>query len=102
MRGRIWFRTSSTSWVDLTIRSTVWQLTQLSSESFCCCEPGTLMIHSPFESWRARFLVLMSLRSAVAGVPAGGSVERGPLRSWAAAPGHEGEVAGPGLGAGGR
>jgi hypothetical protein len=31
------------------------------------CVPGTLAIHSPFDIWRLRFLVLTSLTSAVVG-----------------------------------
>ncbi len=54
------------------MRSTVWQLTQLVSCIFCWSEPGTLIIHSPFESWEESFLVLIlcSLMSALAGLPA--------------------------------
>ena len=53
------------------MRSTVWQLTQLVSVIFCCSEPGTLVIHSPFESVEASFLGLVifcSLMSVLAGL----------------------------------
>src|SRR6516164_6221693 len=82
MRGRLPFWNSSLVCTDRTIRSTVWQLTQLRSDSFCCSFPGTLVIHSPFESWRGSCLVLTSLRSAEGVPPAVTSIERGPWRSY--------------------
>ena len=63
------------------MRSTVWQLTQLSMDNFCCSVPGMLVIHSPFDIWRARFLVLTSLTSALAGLSAAMSIAFGPVRS---------------------
>ena len=57
---------SSALWVERTMRSMVWQLVQLSSSAFCSSVPGMLIIHSALVSWLARFLVFLSLMSAVA------------------------------------
>src|SRR2546427_2782833 len=51
------------SCVERTTRSSVWQPTQLSSVLFCECVPGTLAIHSAFESWAARLDTLTRCRS---------------------------------------
>ena len=63
------------------MRSSEWQLTQLSSDIFCCSLPGMLRIHSPFDIWWARFLVFVSLTFASAVLPAATSTDCGPSRS---------------------
>ena len=77
MRGSTCSANSSTLWVERTMRSTVWQLTQLVRLIFCWSEPGTLIIHSPLESSEARFLVAFcSLMSVLAGLSAATSAAR--------------------------
>src|SRR5687768_6272276 len=72
---------SSALCLDSTMRSTVWQLTHPLRAARCSLVPGTLVIHSRFDSCAARFLVLTSFTATVAGVAAERVTDAGPARS---------------------
>ena len=63
------------------MRSTLWQLVQPVSAFFWSSVPGTLIIHSRLVSCAARFLVLTSLTSMLAGLSAATVTDFGPSRS---------------------
>src|SRR5215470_19048327 len=69
------------SWVDLTMRSRVWQLTQLSRMSFCFGVPGMLWSHSALVSWVDRLRGFLSLRSTFAVLSPATSAAPLPSRS---------------------
>src|SRR5258705_10494870 len=71
---------SSAVYFEVRMRSTVWQLVQPVSARFSASVPGTLRIHSRFESCEARFLAFVGLGAREAGLfTAMGNVD-GPAR----------------------